>query len=104
MQTAVLDGEVSIELSAQVNKETKNLTLRIEKTLVEDPDHEIVIKARLQCANRQIFELIQNMQKDNSKQRGESYETLKTLDRDIDLYMEDVQKIKNRDSKRELME
>ena len=52
MKTAVLDGDVSIELLAQVNKETKNLALTVEKTLVEDPDHEIVIKARLQCANK----------------------------------------------------
>lgn len=104
MKTAVLDGDVSIELLAQVNKETKNLALTVEKTLVEDPDNEIVIKARLQCANKQIFDLIQNVQKDNSKQRSQGYETLKILDRDVDLYMEDVQKIKNRDSKRELME
>ena len=47
MQTAVLDGDVSIELSAKVNKETKNIALTLEKSLVENPDYEVIVKARL---------------------------------------------------------
>lgn len=104
MKTAVLDGDLSLELKAKVKNETSSLPLTVEKSLVENPDYEIIVKARLQSANKLIFDLIQSVQKESSKQRMESYETLKVLDRDVDLYMEDVLKFKNRDSKRELMQ
>ncbi len=44
------------------------------------------------------------MQKNTLSLRKEGYDTLKVLDRDVDLYMEDVLKIKNRDSRRELVQ
>ena len=104
MKTSVLDGDISIDLLAQVNKETKKLSLQLEKTLVENPEHDVVLKARLQCANRQIFDLIQSVQNQDAQRRKIAYEDLKNLDRDIDLYMEDAMKIKNREIKRELMD
>jgi len=48
--------------------------------------------------------LIQNVQKETLNQRKTSFEALKVLDRDIDQFMETVQKIKNREVKRELMD
>jgi|LauGreDrversion4_2_1035121.scaffolds.fasta_scaffold103623_2 uncharacterized protein YhdP len=104
MKTAVLDGDLQLELKSKVKNETSSLPLTVEKSLVENPDYEIIVKARLQSANKQIFELIQNLQNEDPKLRSASYETLKVLDRDVDLFMEDAQKFKNRDSKKELMQ
>jgi uncharacterized protein YhdP len=104
MKTAVLDGNLQLELKSKVKNQTSSLPLTVEKSLVENPDYEIIVKARLQSANKQIFELIQNLQNEDPKLRSASYETLKVLDRDVDLFMEDAQKFKNRDSKKELMQ
>jgi len=55
-----------------------------EKTLVENPDDNVRIKAFLQSSNKEIFNLIQNVQKETPEQRKKSFESLKVLDRDID--------------------
>jgi len=65
MKTAVLDGDLSLELIAKVKNETSTLPLIVEKSLVENPDYEIIVKARLQSANKLIFDLIQNLQKES---------------------------------------
>ena len=52
MKTAVLDGDLSLELIAKVKNETSSLPLTVEKSLVENPDYEIIVKARLQSANK----------------------------------------------------
>ncbi len=72
--------------------------------LVENPDETIRLKACLQLSNKKFFDLIQNVQKETLNQRKTSFEALKVLDRDIDQFMETVQKIKNREVKRELMD
>jgi len=52
--------------------------------LVENPDDNVRIKAFLQSSNKEIFNLIQNVQKETPEQRKKSFESLKVLDRDID--------------------
>ena len=103
VNSAVLDGEIQVRLNAQVEKLQKILPLNIDKTLVENPDEEIKIRACLQQSNKKIFDLIQNVQKETIEQRKQSFESLKVLDKDLDQFMETVQKIKNREVKREMM-
>ena len=103
VNSAVLDGEVQVRLNAQVGKLQKVLPLNLDKTLVENPDEEIKIRACLQSSNKKIFDLIQNVQKETLNQRKQSFESLKVLDKDLDQFMETVQKIKNREVKREMM-
>ena len=103
VNSAVLDGEVKVRLNAQVGKLQKVLPLNLDKTLVENPDEEIKIRACLQSSNKKIFDLIQNVQKETLNQRKQSFESLKVLDKDLDQFMETVQKIKNREVKREMM-
>lgn len=47
VNSAVLDGDIQVNLEARVNKQQKVLPLKLEKTLVENPDEEIKIKACL---------------------------------------------------------
>ena len=47
VNSAVLDGDIQVNLEAKVNKQQKVLPLKLEKTLVENPDEEIKIKACL---------------------------------------------------------
>jgi len=54
-------------------------------------------------SNKKIFDLIQNVQKETLNERKKSFEDLKVLDKDLDQFMETVQKIKNREVKREMM-
>ena len=103
VNSAVLDGEIQVRLNAQVGKVQKVLPLNLDKTLVENPDEEIKIRACLQSSNKKIFDLIQNVQKETLNQRKQSFESLKVLDKDLDQFMETVQKIKNREVKREMM-
>ena len=103
VNSAVLDGEIQVRLNAQVGKLQKVLPLNLDKTLVENPDEEIKIRACLQSSNKKIFDLIQNVQKETLNQRKQSFESLKVLDKDLDQFMETVQKIKNREVKREMM-
>lgn len=103
VNSAVLDGEIQVRLNAQVDKVQKVLPLNLDKTLVENPDEEIKIRACLQSSNKKIFDLIQNVQKETIEQRKQSFESLKVLDKDLDQFMETVQKIKNREVKREMM-
>ena len=103
VNSAVLDGEIQVRLNAQVDKVQKVLPLNLDKTLVENPDEEIKIRACLQSSNKKIFDLIQNVQKETLNQRKQSFESLKVLDKDLDQFMETVQKIKNREVKREMM-
>lgn len=103
VNSAVLDGEIQVRLNAQVDKVQKVLPLNLDKTLVENPDEDIKIRACLQSSNKKIFDLIQNVQKETIEQRKQSFESLKVLDKDLDQFMETVQKIKNREVKREMM-
>ncbi len=103
VNSAVLDGEIQVRLNAQVGKLQKVIPLNLDKTLVENPDEEIKIRACLQSSNKKIFDLIQNVQKETLNQRKQSFESLKVLDKDLDQFMETVQKIKNREVKREMM-
>ena len=103
VNSAVLDGEIQVRLNAQVGKLQKVLPLNLDKTLVENPDEDIKIRACLQSSNKKIFDLIQNVQKETIEQRKQSFESLKVLDKDLDQFMETVQKIKNREVKREMM-
>ena len=103
VSSAVLDGEIHIRLNASIGKLQKVLPLNLEKTLVENPDEGIKIKACLQLSNKKIFDLIQNVQKETLNERKKSFEDLKVLDKDLDQFMETVQKIKNREIKREMM-
>ena len=103
VNSAVLDGEIQVRLNAQVDKVQKVLPLNLDKTLVENPDEDIKIRACLQSSNKKIFDLIQNVQKETLNQRKQSFESLKVLDKDLDQFMETVQKIKNREVKREMM-
>lgn len=103
VNSAVLDGEIQVRLNAQVGKLQKVIPLNLDKTLVENPDEEIKIRACLQSSNKKIFDLIQNVQKETLNQRKLSFESLKVLDKDLDQFMETVQKIKNREVKREMM-
>ena len=103
VNSAVLDGEIQVRLNAQVEKLQKVLPLNLDKTLVENPDEEIKIRACLQHSNKKIFDLIQNVQKETIEKRKQSFESLKVLDKDLDQFMETVQKIKNREVKREMM-
>ena len=104
VKSAVLDGDIQVRLQAQSSQGPKILPLQFVKLLVENPDEAIRVKAYLQSANKQIFDLIQNVQKETPQQRKNSFESLKVLDRDIDQQMQTAQKIKNRESKRELMD
>jgi len=47
VSSAVLDGEIHIRLNASIGKLQKVLPLNLEKTLVENPDEGIKIKACL---------------------------------------------------------
>lgn len=87
-----------------MGKSQKTLKLKLEKTLVENPEEGIRLKACIQLSNKKIFELIQNVQKETLTQRKQSFEALKIMDKDIDQFLETVQKIKNREVKRDMMD
>ena len=70
---------------------------------MEEPDEGVKLRASLKLANTKIFRLVQEIQKDPSK-KSRVFEELESLDKAVDYYSEQVLKIKDRDTKRELMD
>jgi hypothetical protein len=69
---------------------------------VDEPSEDIRLKARLESANKKVFDLIQEAQKSNNPKTV--YENLKVIDTDIDVWSETAMKIKDRETRKELME
>lgn len=58
MNSAFLDGNFNISLAARQDGQEKIEALTVENILVAEPDEIIRMKARLQFANKTIFDLI----------------------------------------------
>lgn len=51
MKNDILEGDLSLKIKAKCKIETNNLPESIEKSLIEEPNHEIIVKTRLESAN-----------------------------------------------------
>lgn len=71
---------------------------------VESPSEDIRLKARVQLLNRKIFDFVQSLQKQNIDERKESFEGIKAMDKQLDLYSETCMQVKDRQIKSEMME
>jgi hypothetical protein len=79
--------------------------LKPSVTFVSEPAEEVRVNARLRLVNKNIFDLIQNIQKDTMEQRKQSYEDLKNLDVEVDAYYKQCMKMKvDRDVKSKFMD
>lgn len=90
-------------MKAQIQASKDNLVeYQMTMTKVDDPSADVLLKAQLMSANKQIFELIQQAQKENN--RTAIFEQLVKVDKEVDTYIEQTMKVKDRELRRELME
>lgn len=101
VQCLMLSNNID-HLSAELIVKDKRINFVVLYQLIEEPSEDIRLKARLQHANKQIFDLIQSVQQNDK--RMESLEALKALDREVDMYVASAMKIKDREARRELMD
>ena len=67
-----------------------------EIATIEAPSSEILMKAKIQFAKRNLFALIQSLQQMNLDQRRATYEVIKQADQQIDQDQQLIQKIKEK--------
>lgn len=89
-------------LKAAIMKGDEKIEFPMTMVKVDDPPEDIVLKAKLQSANQKIFDLIQRCQKENNRQA--IFEEVKTLDAEVQGYVEITMKIKDRELRRDLMD
>lgn len=75
-----------------------------EITTVQAPSSEILMKAKIQFAKKNLFGLIQTLQQMNLEKRREIYEVIKQADQQIDQDQQMIQKIKEKAIRAELTE
>ena len=76
----------------------------IKVDAVEEPEVEILIKARLQLTKKRLFKYIQELQKKDKDERKEIYELIKSLDKSIDQDQSQVIKIRDKQIRKQLMD
>ena len=75
-----------------------------EIATIEAPSSEILMKAKIQFAKRNLFALIQSLQQMNLDQRRATYEVIKQADQQIDQDQQLIQKIKEKAIRAQLTE
>lgn len=82
------------------------IPMNLEFQLVENPSPEIMTQAQIKLINKKIFDTIQQSQQGANSifTTQEIYEIAKGLDLELDSFMENVFKIKDRDMKKEIIQ
>ena len=88
-----------------LNINQNDVEIRFDMILVESPPPEILSRAQIKFINKLIFEVVQEIQS-NVKVRTnkEILEYIVSLDKELDLYIEQSMKIRDRDVRKAMME
>ena len=78
--------------------------LDIQYDAVQDPQPEILLKAKLQFAKKRMFDFIQKLQQKNRDERQIIYTQIKSIDEDIDQAQSSIQKVRDKELRTKLME
>ena len=78
--------------------------LDIQYDAVQDPQPEILLKAKLQFAKKRMFDFIQKLQQKNRDERQVIYTQIKSIDEDIDQAQSSIQKVRDKELRTKLME
>ena len=78
--------------------------LDIQYDAVQDPQPEILLKAKLQFAKKRMFDFIQKLQQKNRDERQVIYTQIKSIDEDIDQAQSVIQKVRDKELRTKLME
>ena len=76
----------------------------IQYDAVQDPQPEILLKAKLQFAKKRMFDFIQKLQQKNRDERQIIYSQIKSIDEDIDQAQSSIQKVRDKELRTKLME
>lgn len=76
----------------------------IQYDAVQDPQPEILLKAKLQFAKKRMFDFIQKLQQKNRDERQIIYTQIKSIDEDIDQAQSSIQKVRDKELRTKLME
>ena len=76
----------------------------IQYDAVQDPQPEILLKAKLQFAKKRMFDFIQKLQQKNRDERQVIYSQIKSIDEDIDQAQSSIQKVRDKELRTKLME
>ena len=76
----------------------------IQYDAVQDPQPEILLKAKLQFAKKRMFDFIQKLQQKNRDERQVIYTQIKSIDEDIDQAQSVIQKVRDKELRTKLME
>lgn len=87
----------------KINSQDIPVILKVE--LVENPSPPVLAKAQVKLINRLIFDAIQEVQASRQARTNEQvYEYVKQLDHELDSHLENSFKIKDRDTKKEIIQ
>lgn len=83
---------------------SKEHKITFKMQLVENPSHEVLMKAQVKLTNKLIFDAIQEIQSQKKvRTNQEIHEYVKLLDQEVDAYLESCFKIKDRDIKKDII-